>query len=57
MLKGFIKKNFENEDLLKELLNPVSDKTKIAFVHNNSDIHLEWQNKKNMNCVEILILI
>lgn len=47
MLKGFNKKkDFEEADLLKELLNPVFDQKKIDFIYKNSNIDLNYQNSK-----------
>ena len=45
MLKGFMsKKNYNELDLLTELLNPIFDQKKIDSVYKNSNIDLNWQN-------------
>ncbi|WP_122893923.1 ankyrin repeat domain-containing protein [Arcobacter peruensis] len=47
MLKGFSKiKDFKEEDLLKELLNPVFNQKKIESIYEASNIDLNWQNDK-----------
>jgi len=45
MLKGFMnKKNYNELELLSELLNPVFDQKRIDTVFKNSKIDLNWQN-------------
>lgn len=54
MLKGFIsKKNYTEEDLLKELLNPVFDQKKIDTVFKSSNIDINWQNNNKETFLHI----
>ena len=54
MLKGFMnKRNYNESDLLIELLNPVFDQKKIDTVFKNSNIDLNWQNDKKETFLHI----
>ncbi len=54
MLKGFIsKKNYTEEDLLKELLNSVFDQKKIDTIFKSSNIDLNWQNNNKETFLHI----
>jgi len=54
MLKGFIsKKKYTEEDLLKELLNPVFDQKKIDIIFKNSNIDINWQNNNKETFLHI----